>query len=114
MNALQIITAVIFAIAAIIYIVWKIKKEGWRKVAIAAIVKAEESFQNGETKLEMAVGTFIAALGFPLNKIPAKLVTKFIQTVFDEIKDAENAALMRERSAAYKKAFNEVAWDGKW
>ena len=78
----------IFAIAAIIYIVYKIKKEGWRKVAIAAIVKAEESFQNGETKMEMAVGTFIAALGFPLNKIPASLVTKFVQMVFDEIKDA--------------------------
>lgn len=88
MNTLQIIVAVIFAIAAITFIIWKIKKEGFRKVAIAAIVKAEESFQNGETKLEMAVGTFIATLRFPLNRIPASLVTKFIQTVFDEIKEA--------------------------
>ena len=34
--------------------------------------------------------------------------------LFDEIGDVQNATLMKERSAEYKKAFNEVAWDGKW
>lgn len=88
MNTIQIIAAVVIVVIAAIYIAYKIKKQGLRKTAMDAIIKAEETFQNGEAKLEMAVGVFIAALNPPLNKIPASIVTKFIQTVFDEIKDA--------------------------
>lgn len=87
MNTIQIIAAVVIVVIAAILIVYKIKKQGLRKTAMDAIIKAEQTFQNGEAKLEMAVGVFISALKPPLNKIPAKLVTMFIQSVFNEIKD---------------------------
>ena len=88
MNAIQIISAVVIVVIAAILIGYKIKKQGLRKTAIDAIIEAEKTFQKGEAKLEMAVGVFISALKPPLNKIPASVITKFIQTVFDEIKDA--------------------------
>lgn len=88
MNTIQIISAVVIVVIAAILIIYKIKKQGLRKTAMDAIIQAEQTFQNGEAKLEMAVGVFISALKPPLNKIPASVVTKFIQTVFDEIKDA--------------------------
>lgn len=97
MNTIQIISIVAIVIAAIILIVYKIKKHGLRKTAIALIVKAEETFQNGEAKLEMVVSGFIAALKPPLNLIPASIVTKFIQGVFDEIKDALHSKGYKEQ-----------------
>ena len=88
MNITQIVAAVVIVVLAAILIIYKIKKQGLRKTAIALIVEAETTFQNGQAKLEMVVGAFISTLRFPFNKIPASMITKFIQSVFNEIKDA--------------------------
>lgn len=39
---------------------------------------------------------------------------KQLAELFDEVGDTVHANLMRERNREYQRAFNQVAWDGKW
>ena len=88
MNTIQIVAAVVIVIVAAFYIIWKIKKEGLRDTAIKMIVYAEKNFDDNQVKFETVVQAVISKLSFPFNLIPSTAISKFVQSVFDEIKEA--------------------------
>ena len=89
MNVTQLIAIAVIVILIAIYLIYSIKKKGLRKTAIDLIILAEEKYGSGqgEMKMESAIVGFLALLPIP---IPHSIVRWFIQTVFDEIKDALN------------------------
>lgn len=91
MEWLSIVIIAVVIIAAVIFLVYKIKKDGLRKVAIEFIVMAEEKFEYGKNSAKFnyvfdAVYKLIPNwLKFLFTK---ENVINFIQNVFDEIKIA--------------------------
>ena len=89
MEITQIIAITIIVLAAILYIAWKIYKNGLRKVAIELIVEVEEKLNDNEEKFNTVVNGIIMKLPLPFNLIiTTNTVKKFVQTTFDEIKKA--------------------------
>lgn len=90
-NLLEIIIVAVFAIIAILYVAWLIKKKGLRELAISLIVTAEDMFMKGQNteKMDFAINKLIAAIPMPFKIFVTKdSIKKFIQGIFDEIKEA--------------------------
>lgn len=91
MDWLSIVIILVVIIAAIIFLVYKVKKDGLRKLAIEFIVIAEEKFEHGKNSAKFnyvfdAVYKLIPSwLKFLFTK---ENVISFIQNIFDEIKIA--------------------------
>ncbi len=91
MNWLSIIIIAVAVIVAVIFLVYKIKKDGLRKVAIEFIVMAEQKFEYGKNSAK-----FNYVFEAVYNLIPVWLkfiftkpnVISFIQKTFKEIKVA--------------------------
>lgn len=92
-NWLPLLILVLVVIGFIIYLIYLSKKKGLRQVALEAILIAEEKWNTttGKERLQIAVD-------YVYNYIPSyvkiflskellnKILTDFIQKVFDEVK----------------------------
>ena len=90
-HGLELTIIALFFIAAIIYIVWQIKKNGLRGAVVNLIVKAEDLYNKGENeeKINYVIDKVIALLPMPFQLlITRETIRKFIQKVFDETKKA--------------------------
>ena len=90
-HLVELIILALLLIGAIIYIAWLIKKKGLRQVAIDLIVTAEREFKKGENaeKFDFVLEKLTAKIPLPFSLFITKSsVEKFIQVVFDEIKEA--------------------------
>ena len=90
-NLLEIIIVAVFAIAAVLYVAWLIKKKGLREIAISLIVMAEDNYMKGQNaeKMDFAINKLIESIPIPFSLFVTKdSVRKFIQKIFDEIKEA--------------------------
>ena len=88
---LELIILALFLVGAIIYIAWLFKKKGLRGVVIDLIVKAEAEFKQGENneKLNFVIDKLIAKIPLPFSLFITKTtIKKFIQAIFNEIKQA--------------------------
>lgn len=88
---LELLIIALFFIAAIIYIVWQIKKNGLRGAVINLIVKAEDMYNQGdnEQKINYVIDKVIALIPLPLQLlITRETIRKFIQKIFDDVKNA--------------------------
>ena len=89
MSSIQIISLVVIIIITVLFIAWKIYKNGLRKVAIDLIVEAEDTLKNNREKFISVVSKLIAQIPFPFSMLITEYsVEKFVQKVFDEIKIA--------------------------
>lgn len=86
MEITQIIAMVVIIIAVVFFIIWKIYKDGLRKTAIELIVEVERRFKDNQVKFDTVVNGILVKLPIPFNFIPASIIAKFVQKVFDEIK----------------------------
>lgn len=92
-NWLPLLIVVLVAIGFIIYLIYLSKKKGLRRVALEAILLAEEKWNTTTGKERMQI-----AIEYVYEYIPSyvkiflskdllnKLLTDFIQKVFDEVK----------------------------
>ena len=88
---LELTIVALFFIGAIVYIAWLFKKKGLRGVVVDLIVIAEKEFKQGENeeKLNYVIDKLIALIPTPFNLfITRETVKKFIQKIFDEVKEA--------------------------
>lgn len=88
---LELTIIALFFIAVIIYIVWLIKKNGLRGAVVNLIVKAEDMYNKGdnEEKINYVIDKVIAIVPMPFQLIITREnIRKFIQKIFDEIKEA--------------------------
>lgn len=91
MEWLSILIVAIVITFTVAFLVFKIKKDGLRKVAIEFIVIAEEKFEHGKNSMKFnyvfdAVYNLVPqCLKFIFTK---KNVIDFIQNIFDEVKIA--------------------------
>lgn len=88
---LELLIIALFFIAAIIYIVWQIKKNGLRGAVVNLIVKAEDMYKKGdnEEKINYVIDKVIALIPLPLQLlITRETIRKFIQKIFDDVKNA--------------------------
>ena len=72
-------------------IYWLIKKNGLRGTAVNLIVKAEEIYMKGQNdeKMNFAISKLIDVIPKPFRLfVTEEIVRKFIQKIFDEIKEA--------------------------
>lgn len=91
MNLLSICIIAVIVIVAVIFLVYKIKKNGLRKVAIEFIVLAEEKFEYGKNsaKFNYVFEAVYSLIPIWLKFIFTKQnVIKFIEKIFKEIKVA--------------------------
>ncbi len=91
MNWLSISIIAVAVIVAVIFLVYKIKKDGLRKVAIEFIVLAEEKFEHGKNsaKFNYVFESVYCLIPIWLKFIFTKQnVISFIQKTFKEIKIA--------------------------
>ena len=88
MNITQILIIITLVLLGIIFIVWKIYKDGLRKTVIDLIVEVEKNFKDNQTKFKTVVNSILVKLPFPFNLIPASFIEKFVQKTFDEVKKA--------------------------
>jgi uncharacterized protein (DUF608 family) len=88
---LSILILLIGFILAVGYICLSIKKEGLKATTVKLIVKAEKMFASGEGKQKMKwvvdMLTQIIPMPFKLF-ITTELLTEFVQSVFDLVKEA--------------------------
>lgn len=90
-EALCILILIVVCVAILIYLLWRIKKEGLRQVVVDLIVYAESEYGSGkgEEKMEYVIESFIKLIPAPFNFfITTSAVKSFIQNVFDSIKTA--------------------------
>lgn len=89
METIQIIAIVVIAVVAILYIAWRIYKNGLRQTAIDFIVQAERTYDNGGTKKTFVIESLQKTLPFPFSVIISeKVIDDFMEKVFEEIKEA--------------------------
>lgn len=90
-ETLCIIILIIACVANLLLLLYKIKKDGLRETVIKLIVLAERHFGGGEgkKKMEMVVASLHDFLPSPLKIfLTDDIIINFVQTVFDEIKEA--------------------------
>lgn len=85
-NWLPIVIVIVAVVLALVYV---IKKKGIRQTAIDAIVWAEREFSTeaGKEKMQKAIDYCQQIIPF-LNFVPDALIEKFLQGVFNQIKEA--------------------------
>ena len=93
-NLLELIIIFIIIILFLIYLFYLIKKEGLRNVALRAILEAEKLYNSttGKERLSFAVNYVYDYLPSYIKlvfskKILEEYLQKFIQTIFDQVKD---------------------------
>lgn len=92
-DVLGIIVLVIGILICAGCLFYRIKKEGLREVAKDVIERAEELLGagKGKEKMQYAITQFIALLPAPIRLfVTVSAVEKFIQEVFDDIKETLN------------------------
>ena len=76
METMKIIAIVVIAVVAILYIAWKIYKNGLRQTAIDFIVEAEKLYDNGGAKKTFVIENLQKALPFPFSIIISEKVNQ--------------------------------------
>ena len=87
----ELIMKIVLVVSVALFMLWKIEKEGLRKVAIDLISMAERTYKKGEntTKLNFVYKKLHDLLPIFLQGIISeKAIKKFIEDVFSEIKIA--------------------------
>ena len=90
-KTLCIIILILACISILVYLLYRIKKDGLRVTVVDLIVSAEKLFQKGENrqKFEYVVEKIIKTLPAPIRFfITVEAVEDFVQMVFDETKKA--------------------------
>ena len=90
-NWLELFILVLFFIAIVLFTAWQIKKNGLRSTVVKFIVKAEDMYNQGanQEKLNYVIDRIIGLIPMPFNLFITRLtVQKFIQKIFDEVKEA--------------------------
>lgn len=90
-QTLCIIVLITVCITALMYLLYMIRKNGLRETVIRLIVVAESMFNHGENKEKMdyVIDQITSYLRPPLSFfITASSIRKFVQSIFDEIKEA--------------------------
>ena len=90
-KTLCIIILILACISILIYLLYRVKKDGLRATVIDLIVSAETMFKKGENrqKFNYVVNKFIQILPMPVRFfITVEAVEKFVQLIFDETKKA--------------------------
>ena len=90
-TTLSIAIIVVLVIIFGIWLFWQIKKKGLKGFATDMIIKAEEMYNKGKNqeKMNYVIDKVIAMLPKPLQFfITKEAVRKFVQSVFDSIKNA--------------------------
>jgi len=91
MDILSIVIISISVIIAFTYLIFAVKKQGLRKVAISLIVQAETMFEYGmnSEKFNFVFDRLYEAIPTILKLFFTKeRVIEFIQMIFNEIKEA--------------------------
>lgn len=85
-NWLPLLIVIIAIVGVVIFI---LKKKGLKQTAIDAIVWAERMYatEEGKEKMQKAIDYMQEVVPF-LKFIPDSLIHSFIQTTFDQIKEA--------------------------
>lgn len=89
-ETLCIILLIIACIVSLLVLWYKVQKEGLRKTIIDLILVAEKSFSagRGTDKMDYVIGNVLNILPTPIKGIiTIDMVEKFIQNIFDEIKE---------------------------
>ena len=91
-KTLCIIILILACISILLYLLYRVKKDGLRATVVELIVSAETMFKKGENrqKFNYVVDTFIKKiLPTPARLfITTEAVASFVQLVFDETKKA--------------------------
>lgn len=90
-NPAQSIMILLLFLIFVVYFIWRIKKKGLRPFIIEFIVRAEETFKQGENeeKMNYVIDKIITLIPLPFSLfITREMVRNIIQKVFDEIKSA--------------------------
>ena len=90
-KTLCIIILILACISILVYLLYRIKKDGLRATVIELIVSAEKIFKKGENlqKFEYVVDRFINSLPIPISFfVTTEAVEDFVQLIFDETKKA--------------------------
>lgn len=90
-NPIQVAILILMLLVYLLYKIWQIKKKGLRPTIIEFIVKAEESFNQGENaeKMNYVIDKIIVLLPIPFRLfITREMIRAIVQSVFDEIKKA--------------------------
>lgn len=90
-KTLCIIILILTCISILIYLLYRVKKDGLRATVVDLIVSAETMFKKGENrqKFNYVVNKFIQFLPMPVRFfITVEAVEKFVQLIFDETKKA--------------------------
>ena len=90
-KTLCIIILILACISILIYLLYRVKKDGLRATVVELIVSAEKIFKKGENrqKINYVVNKFIQFLPMPVRFfITVDDVEKFVQLIFDETKKA--------------------------
>lgn len=90
-KTLCIIILILACISILIYLLYRVKKDGLRATVVELIVSAEKIFKKGENrqKINYVVNKFIQFLPMPVRFfITVEAVEKFVQLIFDETKKA--------------------------
>lgn len=88
---LCIIILILACISILIYLLYRIKKDGLRATVVDLIVYAEDTFGSGEgqKKMDYVIDCFTEMLPAPLRLfVTANAIKSFAQEVFDQIKVA--------------------------
>lgn len=93
-NWLPLVIVILAILVFIAWIIYLCKKEGLRKVALKAILIAEDRYNStsGQERLQIAIDYVYAAIPDKVKAfIPKDLLLKFLKTfiqkLFDEIKE---------------------------
>lgn len=90
-KSLCIIMLILVCIGILGYLFYLIKKNGLRATVVQLIVYAEKVFQKGENreKMNLVIDKLMLILPTPVRFfITREALEKFIQLVFDEVKEA--------------------------
>lgn len=94
-NWLPLLIVILLILAFIVMVIYLCKKKGLRKVALEAILEAENFYNSttGQERLDMAILYVYSRLPIYLTVIipepvMKKVLKNFIQKVFNDIKDA--------------------------
>ena len=87
MNKVEIISLIVILIAICVYIIWLIRKNQLKDVALKLILEAEKEYQNGNEKMKYCIEKLIALIPMPFSLfITENMVRNIIQNVFDKVK----------------------------
>lgn len=88
MEKSELIALIVIGIVAITYVIWLIRKNQLKEVALKLILEAEKNLQNGDEKMNYCIEKIAMLVPMPFNLfITQNMVRELIQDVFDKVKD---------------------------